>query len=308
MFCNMCGANIPDGADFCPNCGADLRAFKQPQPAEQAAQEAAKQVAQEAAEAAANAEPEQISAASTTPMMDIPIADAPDELDPESGTTVLTADMSGPLTSSSEPSGFAEAAEPEATASEILVSQQVAGQVAGPAPESAEPIKDEAHQHEFQAPEGKIVTPAPVTGSSILSDSNVVQSQVETPAQGQSFNAAQAAAPVQTAQQASSYNQYMPAGGAQGTTVINQMQSGEVPESYRPISPWGYLGYTLLFNIPIVGLILMFVWGFGDTNKNLKNYARFFLLTLLISLIISIIIGVITAIMGVTIFGALSDY
>ena len=142
MFCNMCGTNVPDNADFCPNCGADLRAFKQETPSEPAAAvpEAAP-VAPEVPEAAP-VEP-QLSSAETSPMMDIPIAEAPD--DAEADTTVLTADMSGPLTMEDAPQteGFSSVQEPE------------------------------VRQHQPQVPEGKVVTPAPVTGSSILSDESV---------------------------------------------------------------------------------------------------------------------------------------
>ena len=373
MFCNMCGANIPDGVDFCPNCGADLRQFKQPeqqsvQP-EQAAADAAAQVQEEMAAqidevkdaaaqaAAAESMPQQISSASTTPMMDMPLADAPDDMDPESGTTVLTMDMSGPLASDIPSNGFVDdaissdpfaAPEPEPVAPEPAapVTPEPAAPVASEpvAPTAPEPVASEAptqaapepapsaqasndyimgeiREHQPQAPEGKVVTPAPVTGSSILSDSSVAP--VAPTAQAQPAPApvpAPAPAPVPqaqqnvqaggyAAQQAGGFNPYPQAGAGQGITVINQMQSNEPSEEYKPISPWGYLGYTLLFNIPLVGLILMFVWGFGSgTNKNLKNYARFFLLTILISIIIGIIIGIISAITGAAILSSLSDY
>ena len=338
MFCNMCGTNIPDGADFCPNCGADLRQFKQAatQPAEEPApqetaediaQKAAQEAAQKAAEETANAEPQQISAESTTPMMDIPIADAPeDEIDPESGTTVLTADMSGPLTASEAPQGFADTAstaDPFTSAStDSFASAPVEEPVAAPAPAeepaAEEPVKEEVHQHQPQAPEGKVVTPAPVTGSSILSDESVapvtptVQAQPLPQAQpaNQSFNQVNQGGFNANAQQNAQFNQnpYMPAGG-QGITVINQMGGGDVPEEYKPISPWGYLGYTILFGIPLVGLILMFVWGFGaTTNKNLKNYARFYLITIAITVALYILILIISAITGAAIIGGLSDY
>ena len=52
-----------------------------------------------------------------------------------------------------------------------------------------------------------------------------------------------------------------------------------------PISPWGYIGYNILFAIPLVGIIMLFVYAFGsNTNINVKNYARSFLIIILISL------------------------
>ncbi|MGI6161174.1 MAG: zinc ribbon domain-containing protein [Christensenellales bacterium] len=45
------------------------------------------------------------------------------------------------------------------------------------------------------------------------------------------------------------------------------------------ISTWHYVGLTLILSIPIVGLVMAFVWGFSDNiNPNKKNYARSFLI------------------------------
>ena len=35
------------------------------------------------------------------------------------------------------------------------------------------------------------------------------------------------------------------------------MDNSNIPEEYRPISAWGYVGYNLLFSIPFVGIILL---------------------------------------------------
>jgi hypothetical protein len=278
MFCNMCGNNVPDNADFCPNCGADLRAFKQEITSESAA--------------VAPVEP-QLSSAETSPMMDIPIAEAPD--DAEADTTVLTADMSGPLTMEDAPKteGFSSVQEPE------------------------------VRQHQPQVPEGKVVTPAPVTGSSILSDESVAPvgpAQMPTPEPGPAPEpvpapAPQAAAPApapapqpapqQNPYQANAYGQPQP--GQQGVTVINQMAPGGVPEEFTPISPWGYIGYSLLFTcIPLVSIILLFVFAFGATkNINVKNFAKSYLLIYLITIIIWIVILIISAITGAAILSGL---
>ncbi|MCR5632003.1 MAG: zinc ribbon domain-containing protein [Eubacterium sp.] len=282
MFCNMCGTNVPDNADFCPNCGADLRAFKQETPSESAA----------AVPEAAPVEP-QLSSAETSPMMDIPIAEAPD--DAEADTTVLTADMSGPLTMEDVPQteGFSSVQEPE------------------------------VRQHQPQVPEGKVVTPAPVTGSSILSDESVAPvgpAPMPTPEPGPAPEpvpapAPQAAAPApapapqpapqQNPYQANAYGQPQP--GQQGVTVINQMAPAGVPEEFTPISPWGYVGYSLLFTcIPLVSIILLFVFAFGATkNINVKNFAKSYLLIYLITIIIWIVILIISAITGAAILSGL---
>ncbi len=40
--------------------------------------------------------------------------------------------------------------------------------------------------------------------------------------------------------------------------------SGE--ERFRPLSPWAYFGYGLLFAIPIVGLVLLIVFSLSEQN------------------------------------------
>ena len=42
-----------------------------------------------------------------------------------------------------------------------------------------------------------------------------------------------------------------------------------IPEEYRPISMWGYLGYQILFALPCVGLILLLVFSFGGTKNKI---------------------------------------
>lgn len=58
------------------------------------------------------------------------------------------------------------------------------------------------------------------------------------------------------------------------------------PEMYRPVSPWGYFGYTLLFSIPLIGFIFMLVFAFDDSNINRRNFARSYFCVLAILLIL----------------------
>ncbi len=47
-----------------------------------------------------------------------------------------------------------------------------------------------------------------------------------------------------------------------------------VPEENRPLGPWAYFGYGLLFSIPVIGFILLIVLSFAGKNVNRKNFAR----------------------------------
>jgi hypothetical protein len=46
------------------------------------------------------------------------------------------------------------------------------------------------------------------------------------------------------------------------------------PEQFRPLSAWAYFGYTLLFCIPVVGLICLIVFSFSSKNINRRSFAR----------------------------------
>ncbi len=57
------------------------------------------------------------------------------------------------------------------------------------------------------------------------------------------------------------------------------------------LSIGNYICMFLLMCIPLVGIILLFVWAFGDTNWNRKNFARAALIMSAIALLLWIIAG-----------------
>ena len=74
------------------------------------------------------------------------------------------------------------------------------------------------------------------------------------------------------ANQNSNANQYVQ---NQPYYVVQQSVTEEnLPEEFRPIKSWGYFGYSLLFSIPIIGLICNLIFCFSDSNINRRNFAR----------------------------------
>lgn len=67
-----------------------------------------------------------------------------------------------------------------------------------------------------------------------------------------------------------------------------------VPEENRPLGPWAYFGYSILFSIPVIGFILLIIFSFAGKNVNRKNFARsywcWFILALAIILILVVIL------------------
>ena len=62
-------------------------------------------------------------------------------------------------------------------------------------------------------------------------------------------------------------------------------------EDAAPLSVGNYLIMMIVSVIPIVNLVMLFVWGFGHSNLNRKNYARAQLIVLAIGMVITIIFG-----------------
>lgn len=64
----------------------------------------------------------------------------------------------------------------------------------------------------------------------------------------------------------------------------------QLPEKYRPMGAWSYFGYSILFSIPIVGLICLIVSALSSGNINRRSYARsFFCLYIIWGVIILIL-------------------
>ena len=77
----------------------------------------------------------------------------------------------------------------------------------------------------------------------------------------------------------------------------------------EPLRVGQYMGMLLLMCVPILGVILLFVWSFGGSvNLNKKNYARAMLIVCAIGLILSIIFGAaLTSIIG-ELLGGMGGY
>lgn len=57
-----------------------------------------------------------------------------------------------------------------------------------------------------------------------------------------------------------------------------------IPEAYRPLSPWAFFGYGLLFSIPVVGFICLIVFSFKNGNLCRRNFARSYWIPKLITI------------------------
>ena len=60
----------------------------------------------------------------------------------------------------------------------------------------------------------------------------------------------------------------------------------KVPDEYRPITPWGYVKYNILFIIPIFGWIYCITCCFNNVNLNRRNYARSIFCTMFLAILL----------------------
>lgn len=66
-----------------------------------------------------------------------------------------------------------------------------------------------------------------------------------------------------------------------------------LPEKYRPIGAWGYFGYTILFNIPLIGQLCLLIFALSSSNINRRSFARMYFCGFFLALILFVIVLVI---------------
>lgn len=65
---------------------------------------------------------------------------------------------------------------------------------------------------------------------------------------------------------------------------------GTYSYSDKPISAWGYVGYSVLWSIPVLGWLLWLCAALFAKNQNKKNYARSYFCAFLLALLVVVIL------------------
>ena len=66
----------------------------------------------------------------------------------------------------------------------------------------------------------------------------------------------------------------------------------------EPISSWGYVGYKILWSIPVIGWLFWLHAALASSNRNKKNFARSFFCEVLLCILIAVFAAVIIAAVG----------
>ena len=73
-----------------------------------------------------------------------------------------------------------------------------------------------------------------------------------------------------------------------------------IPSQFKPIGAWGYVGYNLLYSIPVVGFIMLIVFALSNGNYNRRNYARSYWCSLVIAAIVFFVVFLLVLMSGNT--------
>lgn len=64
----------------------------------------------------------------------------------------------------------------------------------------------------------------------------------------------------------------------------------DLPREYWPMSPWGYIGHSILYSIPLIGWIILIIHACDSGYIARRNYARSFFIPLILAIIAAVIL------------------
>ena len=69
-------------------------------------------------------------------------------------------------------------------------------------------------------------------------------------------------------------------------TSFEKAEIRRLPKKYRPMGAWGYFWHSILYSIPVIGLICL-IWGAcSDKKISRRSFARSYFVSLIFVLII----------------------
>lgn len=87
----------------------------------------------------------------------------------------------------------------------------------------------------------------------------------------------------------STSNDYTQDIGYDNLQLQSYTQQQDPNKEVMTMGEW-FLTYIILM-IPLINIIMLFVWAFGDGNENRKNYCRVQLIFMLIGVVLSVLFG-----------------
>lgn len=75
-------------------------------------------------------------------------------------------------------------------------------------------------------------------------------------------------------------------------TQFEKAEISRLPKKYNPMGAWSYFWYTVLFSIPVLGLISLIVCSCSDKNINRRSFSRGYLIGVIVVALIAILVAV----------------
>lgn len=63
-----------------------------------------------------------------------------------------------------------------------------------------------------------------------------------------------------------------------------------LPPELEPLSAWAYVGYSILYAIPVIGFIFLIIFSISDKNINRRNFSRSYFLIALIAIVAIVVL------------------
>ena len=256
MFCSNCGASLRDGVKFCPYCGQKVRIpepIPTPEPIPAAMPSDPGPGWMDSNANADEAAPAQ-KAENESSLFKHPSFEKPEE-----------------APAAPEPV-FEEPAAPEPVYEEPAAPEPAFEEPAAPGPVFEEPAAPEPVFEEPAAPGPVFEEPAaPVYGAPVF---NARQTEANDMPAYTEPEPASAPTPDPKQEHRRKQNRQPVYDEPVDEPAFLPVKEAEIPRENRPLSPWAYFGFGLLYSIPVIGFILLIVMSFAPRNVNLKNFTR----------------------------------
>ena len=80
---------------------------------------------------------------------------------------------------------------------------------------------------------------------------------------------------------------------------VKVVEKKVIPDEYQPLGAWAYFGLSMLFSVPVVGLVFLIIFSFSRGNINRRNFARSFWCPWLIIGILAVLFFILLLIVGI---------
>ncbi len=75
------------------------------------------------------------------------------------------------------------------------------------------------------------------------------------------------------------------------TANHREMTIDELPAKFKPMSAWSYFWHTILFSIPVVGIVFLIIYAIGGTaNINKRSFARSYFCVYILMAIVALVL------------------